>query len=388
MRPALFAGLVVVVTPVAGLAQSGAYLATVTDPEVKLRAGPSDQFPETATLPRGATVVVDHEESNGWLAVQDPPGKVYSVSWVQMQLVDFDAGKPTPQNVTVDEQGATLRGGQIGLAQPLNVARAKVPGGTILTVIGPKVQFEGKSWYPVVPPAGDFRYLPKQAVRSEKIVNTSFVVRDTSPLPPSSPALGGPTASIPGTGTLPPAPGGPGANANKPPTDHPLWAQAEAAERAGNSDEAERLFFQLARVMNEPGGNHDIANLCYTRIHALREKKRAAGGTASGSTTASTLPPAATPAKPPPASTPTADTRDDRPRWTGPGILQRTAVAPDGRKTFALVSNGETLVYVTAGQGVDLEKYLNKRVEVYGVSYTHPNLKRSIVIATAVEAAQ
>ena len=59
---------------------------------------------------------------------------------------------------------------------------------------------------------------------------------------------------------------------------HPLWAQAEAAERDGRHDDAEKLFFQLAREMNEPGGDHDIANLCYTRIHSLREKKRGAGG--------------------------------------------------------------------------------------------------------------
>src|SRR5262249_27513752 len=275
MRPALLAGLVLLAAPAAGLAQSGPFLATVTDPEVKLRAGPSDQFPETATLARGAVVLVDHEESNGWLAVQDPAGKVYSVSWVQMQLVDFDPTRPTPQNVVVEEQGATLRTGQMGLAQPLNVARTKVPGGTILTVIGKKVEFEGKSWYPVLPPSGDFRYLPKQAVRFERTANTSFVVRDTAP---AAPEPGGMLPPAPGSGSLRPSapeargqlPPDSGAAAGKPPTDHPLWVQAEAAERQGNYDEAERLYFQLARVMNESGGNHDIANLCYTRIHTLR----------------------------------------------------------------------------------------------------------------------
>src|SRR5207248_10945197 len=63
--------------------------------------------------------------------------------------------------------------------------------------------------------------------------------------------------------------------AAKPVVNHPLWAQAEAAERDGKYDEAERLYFELARVMNGPGGDHDVANLCYTRIHGLREKKRA-----------------------------------------------------------------------------------------------------------------
>jgi hypothetical protein len=53
--------------------------------------------------------------------------------------------------------------------------------------------------------------------------------------------------------------------------------QAEAAEREGKYEEAEQLFFQLARLMNEPGGDHDIANLCYTRIHTLARRAGAEG---------------------------------------------------------------------------------------------------------------
>ena len=62
-----------------------------------------------------------------------------------------------------------------------HIRRTKLPAGTILTVIGQKVVFEDKGWYPVVPPAGDFRYLPKQAVRYEKAANAAFTVRDTTP---------------------------------------------------------------------------------------------------------------------------------------------------------------------------------------------------------------
>ena len=36
--------------------------------------------------------------------------------------------------------------------------------------------------------------------------------------------------------------------------------------------------------MNEPGGDHDIANLCYTRIHTLREKKRSGAAARLSST--------------------------------------------------------------------------------------------------------
>lgn len=379
MRPALLAGLALFVTPVPGLTQSVPVFAVVTDPEVRLRAGPSDQFPETATLRKGATLVVDHEEPNGWLAVQDPPGALYSLSWVQAAFVDFDNTRPIPQNVIVADD-TTLAAGQIGLAQPLtHVRRAKVPAGTILTVIGKKVQFEGKWWHPVVPPAGDFRYLPRQAVRYEKAANTSFVVRDTTP--PPSPDSGGvssplaaPTASA----------SGPGTSTGKPAVQHPLWAQAEAAEREKKYDEAERLFFQLAALMNEPGGDHDIANLCYTRIHSLREKRRAGG------TTSTNPPPQSNTARPLAGNPPPAvDARDDRPRWTGPGKLVRAGVVLDGRKTYALESNpGVTLVYVVGAPGVDLDRYVGRKVDVYGGSYTRQGLKKPYVVATTVELVQ
>ena len=100
MRPALFAGFLIACCPVVGLAQSGPYLAVVSDTEVKLRAGPSDRLPETGTLKKGDTVIV-HDEENGWVAVQDVPGRLSSVSWVQTQFVDFNPQKTTPQDVVV-----------------------------------------------------------------------------------------------------------------------------------------------------------------------------------------------------------------------------------------------------------------------------------------------
>ena len=188
--------------------------------------------------------------------------------------------------------------------------RTKVPAATILTVIGPGVNFAEGTWYPVVPPAGDYRYLPKTAVRFDKPANTNVAVRDTTP-PPVSPAGGtGPAASIPGTRG---SPGGNGTGSNT--VNNPIWAQAEAAERDGRLEDAERLYFSLARQMNEPGGDHDIANLCYTRIHTIREKKRSLPG---GRSTSNTRPVSADPARPtadrslPPAAPRDGETRPNR----------------------------------------------------------------------------
>ncbi len=434
MRTALLAGLVLATVPGVGFAQSGPYVAVVADPDVKLRAGPGDKYDVTATLKSGFPLIVDHEEE-GWVAVQDVPGRVNSLSWVQTQFIDFREADPLPQLVTVDEAGTTLRAGQFGLNEPLAVQRTKVPGGTILTVIGKGVKFEGKTWYPVVPPAGDFRYLPKTAVKFEKPASTSFTVRDSVP---GGVGGGAPTASLPNGGAAGVEPAG-GNSPVKPVVQHPLWSQAEMAEKEGKYDEAEKLFFQLARVMNEPGGDHDIANLCYTRIHTLREKRRGGGNitptsgssgvswsTTQGNATASRTPPGALgpptgggsggttgsdqrssgtgflPPEAPPASPPSpasgGNTGSKPPprgteagtnasgKWTGPGRLVRSALALDGRRTYALESSpGITTMYVVAGPDIDLEKSVNKKVDVFGVSQKRRDLSRPFVVATTVE---
>jgi hypothetical protein len=405
MRPAAVAGFVLALLPTAAPAQTGPYLGTVTDPEARLRAGPSDKFPETGTVRRGVRVVVDHEEPNGWLAVEAPQGQV---SWVQWQFVEgFDPKRPTPQLVAVslgaDEGEITLNPGRPDAPEPLlDIRRMKVPNGTALTTIGPKVTFGGKSWYPVTPPAGDFRYLPKTAVQFEKPANTSFVVRDTAPpgLPPAGVA--------PAAGIRTDAPAFPPATPPKPVANHPLWAQAEEAEKAGRLDEAEKLFFQLARVMNEPGGDHDVANLCYTRIHTLREKKRSGGATGSlppaapgtpatrpADSRATLLPPVADdrtgPARPPVAVTPASTTTPspatpDSPAWTGPGTLTRSALALDGRRTYSLESSpGVVKVYVVGAQGTDLDRFANRKVDLYGTTHTRRDLSKPYVVVTQVE---
>ena len=378
MRRVLFAALLVPLFPAAGWSQTGPYTAIINDPEVKLRAGGSDRYPETTLLRKGDTVIV-HGEENGWLAVQDPPGIIRSVSWVQTQLIDFNKEKPIPQLVKVEETGALLRAGQMGQAQPSAIQKAKVPPGTILTVIGPGVKFEDRTWYPVAPPAGDYRYVPKSAVTIDKPANMAFTVRDTTPA--VRPAGGNvAAASIPGSANTPSYGSARGVN-------HPLWAQAEAAERDGRYDEAERLYFSLARAMNEPGGDHDVANLCYTRIHALREKRRGQ----TGGSTSNTRPVAGTPTRSTNdrAAASSSDPRGDASHRTGRGRLVRSQIDLDGRTTYRLEdSRGDAAVYVVPGPGVDLQRYAGKVVEVSGVIHTRQGLSKPYIVATGIEPAQ
>jgi hypothetical protein len=400
MRPAALAGLVLALFASHALAAEPAvYRAVVSDTEVKLRAGPSDTYPETGTLARGAAVIVEREESNGWLAVTPPHG---SVSWIAAAFVeDLAPEKATPKNGYVHTEGeVTLATGKAGLLQPLDVRREKVPQGTTVLILGPKVEFAGKKWYPIAPPPGDVRYLPKTAVQFDKPLNNSFAVRvsDTGgPTPPAAPA-GGPLATIPGPGSAPTPAGG--VTSGKPAVNHPLWAQAETAEREGRLADAEKAYFDLAALMNGQGGDHDIANLCYTRIHALREKKRAGtGGTASSVTSGAKAPnvlqpppkedrgvrPGAPQAIPPGAA---GNANDPRPAWTGIGTLRRSVLTPDGtgKPGYALeTSPGVVKVYVVAAPGVELEKYVGKKIDVYGTQQTRSGLSKPYVFASSVE---
>lgn len=385
MRRALFAGLILAALPAAAAAQNNRYLGTITDPEVLVRSGPSDKYPETGTLKQGAPVIVDHEEY-GWLAIEAPKG---SVSWVPIAFVEFDASRPTPQNAVVSED-VTLASGRVGLAQPLaEVRKTKVPAGSIVKVIGQKTTFDNKQWYPVEPVYGDFRYVPKSAVKAGEPASTAFVVKDTPP--PGVTPIGATTPKPNSTE------GGPlGSGGAKPGVNNPLWAQAEAAERDGRNEEAEKLYFQLARQMNEPGGDHDIANLCYTRIHALREKKRSSvippmnipgpSGSPRTESPRNERPALLPPTKNEPTGTTTGNEKGS---WTGVGRLVLSALVLDGRTTYALeTAPGVTQLYVVAGPGVDLKQYKNRKVNVFGTTQTHPNVSKPYVIATEVTESQ
>lgn len=388
MRRAALAGIVAAALPTAAVAQPLPYRATVADAEVVLRAGPGDRFPETGAVARGTSVEVHEDAGNGWVGVAAPR----AVSWVPIQFVDFDPAKRLPQEVTTQGE-VQLAPGRAGVAQPFaDIRRVTVPAGTILTVIGEKATVDGKSWYPVMAAPGDYRYVPKTSVQAAGPANTSFVVRDTPPagLPPVAPT---PPAVQQAGGTRPEP-------AAKAVSNHPLFAQAEAAERDGRFDDAERTYFQLARQMNEPGGDHDLANLCYTRIHAIRERKQRAA-------TAVTAPPASLPnpaprterptllppvtqdARPPQPVAPPRDPQppvaDGTPRWSGVGMLTRSALALDGRRTYALESSpGVVRAYVVGGAGVDLERYVNRRVDLHGTTLTRRDLSKPYIVVTDV----
>lgn len=334
-------------------AQPGVLLGEVTAESVALRTGPTDQFPEAGMQFRGAKVYVAHEEGEHWVAIEPPPGQI---SWIRsLHLEPIGGEEATRQQrwnawVRADSL-ADLSYGRPGFDKPLDVRRTKLPEATIVAVVGTKVTHNGVGWYPIAAPYGDYRYVPKSAIKVVRPVPAqTFVVKSPMPeVPATKPVVEPVSASIP----------------NRNGSNHPLWVQAERAERDNEFVQAEALYLKLAAEMNQPGGDVSVANLCYSRIHAVREKRRQTerGGT--------------TPAEPVKREAATGE------KWVGPGVLRPAGFRLDNKPTYALVGlQGQVKCYAVAGPNVDLERFRGMDVEVYG-AMTFPGDLRGVGALTA-----
>jgi hypothetical protein len=359
------AAVFVLVLAAPAAAQPAAHLAEVTAESVAVRSGPSDQMPETGTLFRGTRVVVDHEENGQWVAVQPPRGQV---SWIKHLFLKPAGPQPDGMayNAVVTSEGEVeVAAGRPGSDRPLDVRRTRIPDQTIVLVVGKKVEHAGSVWYPIEPPDGDFRYVPKSALRVLGAQPAqSFVVRDNpKAIPPETKQPFEPvTASVPGT------PASAVRSADWP--NHPLWLQAEQASRQGDYARAETLYLRLAAEMNQTGGDAELANLCYARVHAVREKQRGTVHAAPGGRDL-----------PAPAG-----------QWTGPGMLRRTGLpAMSGRSVYSLdgPQGGRPRCYAVAGSGVDLERFKGSEVRLFG-EMTYPGDFRGVglLTVTRVQAAR
>ena len=356
----------------AGLAQAAPTLGTLLV-DSPLRGAARSDATETGSLAKGAQVIVHHEEGD-WLAVQPPRG---SVSWISHLFLEFPDKTPNagfPKNAVVRSDGdVKLAVGKAGQSKPLDIRKTAVPDGTIVLVIGPAVKSDsdGSTWYPIVPPEDDFRYLLKSAVQQSSATAPGFVV--------TSPVIN--TASPPSTASL----AVPSPQAVKPNwPNHPLWLQAEQAEQTGDLDKAEKLYFQLAKEMNAPGGDGDLANLCYSRVHAIRERRRQSSGNTKpdnwNATPGNIAPSVVAQAAATTSDKPAAD-RSEKPapgpsQWSGTGYLRIAGFKVDKKQYYALEDfKGGLKCYAVPAAGFDIEKYRNKTVDLFGTATTPKDLR-------------
>jgi hypothetical protein len=216
-----------------------------------------------------------------------------------------------------------------------------------------------------MPPERECRYIPADAVKSQPQVQIANA-------PPSGPAA--PTAHTA--------------------ADDQLWAQGEAAERSGNYHDARRFYQQLAHQTDD----HDLQVRCHNKEVYLSHgyQPSAPVGYQPGMPSTASYPPNTTvPAIAPPSPqvwsqyTYTRETLRRPPvqayttsyatapapapanpavtQWSGPGVLRRTTFFVDSKPAYALQNEaGQVMLYVTGAPGVNLDRYLEQRVDLMG----------------------
>jgi uncharacterized protein YraI len=351
--------------PAAAQAQPGKYSATVIIDGMQMRAGGSWQFPATGKLKKGEQVIIAHEDG-AWIAITPPLG---SVSWVNHRFLgEFDANATGKQNALIMADGVEVRVGSDASA-PLAASQVKLPRGTIVEIVGAKVQADNSTWYPITPPAGEVRWLPKEAIGQPSPLGPPpvFVKSTTSPFSP--PASG---SQAPGSLTS----FGKSASDGFPQMQ---WDKAEQAERSGDYITAEKLYTLIHKDLQQKKADAETLLLCYNRIIKCQDRIRLD----ATSPRPSLILPASTDARPsaallPPTSNSanTTGAAAQAAASTGTGSLRRAPFQIDGKQAYALQNNsGQVLYYVTAAPTVGLDAFINRQVELLGVTQVRGDIR-------------
>jgi len=343
-------------------AQTGPVRATVILDIVDVRSGPTTKYPTTSTLRRGEEVTV-HRDQSGWLAIT-PPGN--SVSWINHRyLSEFGPGKNGRSNAVVLGNNVESRIGTDRQSAPLNVKQVDLPSGTIVEIVGDKLIANNSTWYPIVPPEGEFRFIPREAVAG---MSPAQVATGPLNLPQDNATVSARAND----------------NTQVPAINHPLFTRAEEAERAGQYRQAEDLYSQAAREIQRQGGDHDLVLLCFNRINRLRERPQQIQQPQPIFVAPVSTPrqPAPTqmvqnnPIQPPPPAVQQPRYPNDNQTTSssvaqlqnsGPGYLRACGFQIDGKAAYVLENTQRgTRLYITAQSGVSLQSYVGQNVELYG----------------------
>lgn len=324
-RSTLLVVFVTVCFGTAVTAQTPPYDAEIRQRVAEVRGGQSTIYPITGRLSTGTRIRVKREE-NGWLAISPPAG---SSSWVMERFLDQQpiVGRPAICTIVGDDSATIpVLLGSADQPAPLAHQVATVKRGTMVVVLGDRATSdalgEKTTYWRIQHTANEVRWISKDAIQ---LPTTAF-------------------AAVPSANT---------ARAFGKPTPE-LWNLAEQAERSGNSSLAAVYYRQLASQQSLPGGDPGLAAQATLRADALMRRQ-------------------AMPTSRPSFSSP-APSSDSNGPWSngsiytsGPGYLRRVAFLIDNQPTFALEDErGYPRLYVVAQPGLNLEPFVNRRVNLFG----------------------
>lgn len=165
-------------------AESVPYEARVIAPGARVHSGPGDNFYPTDTLAQGDVVEVHRERAGGWLGIRPPEG---SFSWVfgsHVKRLDGDLAEVNKDDV------ASRIGSRLGNQR--NAVQVRLKKGEVVQIIG-EDSVDGKTWYKVAPPSGEFRWI--HASNVERVTVTPSAARQPIVTVPLAQAAAGPPDS-------------------------------------------------------------------------------------------------------------------------------------------------------------------------------------------------
>jgi SH3-like domain-containing protein len=160
-------------------ADSLPYTARVVAPGAAVHSGPGDNFYPTDTLAQGDEVEVHRERPDGWLGIRPPDGSFSWVFGLHVKLLEDGLAE-------INKDDAASRIGS-RLGDQRNAVQVRLKKGETVEIIGEET-VDGKKWYKVAPPSGEFRWIHTTNV--ERVNVTPPAVAQpivTVPLPEARP---------------------------------------------------------------------------------------------------------------------------------------------------------------------------------------------------------
>jgi hypothetical protein len=325
------------------------YHAVVCAAEAEVRAGAvvDPQLYATNRLKRGDHVEVIGDMGNGWLKIKPPSG---SYSWIDAKQIQRIDPNYAAFSVSAADPVPVYMGSDFLNGAPPTVESCKVPRGAQVVAIGKESKDENGSWLAIVPPPAEVRYVRADAVS-----------RSSDPAPPNTTLVGRlPTPSA---------------------TETTLSIQApltKAQRMDGSGQDGQARHDAIANV---PG---------YPSLAPSSSDPGRVSGLPSASADAPTVhlaPPSTGPTQADtwiPASSPPAQPAGIY--ASGPGRLRRAGRSLDNRPTYVLDGGANRpSLYVTPQSGIDLEPFLNRKVELFGPSIYRGDLRANYMSVMRVQ---
>lgn len=414
--------------PTSGNAQTVQKQITQSQAEVHCQPGDlNGTIFVTNTLNAGEWISLVEDLNNGWLKILPPRG---SFSWIRKKdLVAALYPNPNYQEIYIvnnDGGTKTFVGSDREPKKKESVFGATLPRGTQVMRVQRDSYFDHEGeWLPIVPPEpngpnGEYRYLRKEAVANRLV---PVAAKPNDPFPGNHSTFTGTTTSAAQPGITPLPPMLPGTLAPQQMTEaQKMWQKAQQAERSGDLNQAMELYSQMATRTPSNSFDHDLAMQGLNRVYFLRESQRnpvtntiptlpastmvanetrsngspgipVSRNAAQSNSAPNPYPPGSTPVPTVPIVTsnfsPDGNPLQPAQKFTTcVGNLTRSGRGVANRKTYVFQgtdpSGASIRLYASPQTGIDLDPFLDHRVELTGPMVYNGELRANYMIVEHV----